>query len=183
MSKHNCCEKWISVTVWSKIWRFHPISEVHRQGPLLNHFKIPASTSCSPYIHTVPPIFLLFFVLLHHPVLTPQSSVPHTVMSLHSTLFHARPAFLPQAAVEVTQRGEVLRKSPPERRELHGPSVHAVRTFASFDRVDRCLGATVVFVDAPWPWRRPSDGLEGLQLLWQLPQVSRHFLQRTTWLY
>lgn len=166
--------------VWSKMWMFHPNSEVHGQGPLLNHVKIPPSTSCSAYVYTVPPVLLLIFVLLHHPVLLPQDSLPGSVMSLHSALFHAGPAFLPQAAVEVAQGGEVLWKPPPEGGQLHGASAHAVRRFPSFDGVDRHLGATVVFVDAPWTWREPSDGLEGLKLLWQLPQVPRHFLQGGT---
>lgn len=167
--------------VWSKIWKVRPNSKVHGQGSLLNHFKIPSSGSCSAHVHAVPPVFLLLFVLLHHPVLLPQTSVHQSVM--HSALFHTRPAFLPQAAVKVAQGGEVLRMSPPERGELHGPSAHAVRTFDSSEGVDRRLGATVVFVDAAGTWWGPSEGVEGLQLLWQLPKVSRHFLGRITLLF
>lgn len=71
------------------------------------------------------------------------------MMALHSTWFQARPALLSQATAEVISARQNVLEVSSERRELHGSSAQAVCTFARFDGVDRSLGATVVFMNAP----------------------------------
>lgn len=125
------------------------VSEVHGQGSLLGHLKVPSSAPCSANIHIIPPVILLvLLVLLHHPVLPPQSSIAHTMMALHAAWFDTGPALLAQAAVEFSERRKDGLDVPSEGWKLHGSPAQCVCTFAGLDGVDGRLRATVVFMDA-----------------------------------
>lgn len=155
-------------------------SEVHGQGSLLRHLKVPTAAPRPAHVHVVPSVIVLvLLVLFHHPVLPAQPPVSQeaVVVAVGAARLHAGPALLAQAAVELAHGREDGLELAPEGRQLHGAPAEGVRALGGLGGVEGRLGAAVVLVDAAGAGGGPSESLQGLELLGQLPQVTGHLLK------